>query len=698
MLTTTLNPQGCAFAAVPGMDPFADWLLGPGIHDFTGGEPGLVPCLYQFGEAYETGGLEEAVLLPRFGKSYEQRLAPGAVMTAFAPAEFLMELMANEDEPYRSLRPARKIFALGSPIRMPTFAEAGWREARAQPVEEPDIGPPEDGWPDGTVIMGVIDEGIAFANDRFRRKDGSSRVECFWQQGLDPPSPTVPFGRELLRADIDALLQKWGTDRPVNETALYAEAELACFAAPGHKAAARRAAHGTHVLDLAAGAERAVDEARRPIIGVELPTHAVADTSFRLLAPVINSAVEYIVARALKLAGETPLPVVIAISYGMHAGPHDGTHPLEEAFEQHVATYPGELRIILPAGNNHLERGHAIVDFDEHGDEVDLPLRLVPDDRTPSFVEVWLPHAELQAQDAPPPDRVRLALIPPRGLGVTDPPPVLGEQDGAALEIRDEAGDLVARACYRFVPAPTARGLFAIAFQPTRRLRPEDATPGVAPAGLWTLRLSRADTGFKGRLNVRIQRDDAPDGYPIRGRQAYFDHPAYARFDRLGRPLEADDSPEQAAAGECPVKRRGSLNAIATSRNVIVAGGFRRCFEGDPGPIAPYSPGEPVTAPAGGALPANTRKPDAVLPSDDSKVQAGILAAGTASGSRVAFSGTSVAAPQLAREVAKWLGQGDPAKRAQVKTTAMADTGGLADAARSGWGRITPPPFVRVSR
>jgi hypothetical protein len=79
-------------------------------------------------------------------------------------------------------------------------------------------------------------------------------------------------------------------------------------------------------------------------------------------------------------------------------------------------------------------------------------------------------------------------------------------------------------------------------------------------------------------------------------------------------------------------------------------------------------------------------------------VQAGILAAGTASGSRVAFSGTSVAAPQLAREVAKWLGQGDPAKRAQVKTTAMADTGGLADAARSGWGRITPPPFVRVSR
>jgi hypothetical protein len=699
MLTTTFKAQGCVFAAMKGMDPFADWLLGPGIHDFVGtGELPLVPCLVHFDQSYALGGLAEAVFIPRFSGQRAERCAAGAVMTALAPPDFMDRLLADGADPYLSLRGSRTAVVLGSPIHSATLAVANCKAAQQQPVEEPDIGPPECGWPDGTVIMGVIDDGIAFANDRFRRKDGSSRVMCFWQQGLHPRSATVPFGQELLRADIDDLLQRWTRGGGIDEAGLYAEAGLASFARPGHKAAARRAAHGTHVLDLAAGAAMADDECRRPIIGVELPTHAVADTSFRLLAPAINAAVEYIVARALKLAGETPLPVVIAISYGMHAGPHDGTHPLEEALEQHVGDYPGELRIILPAGNHHLERGHAIVDFDEHGDEVDLPLRLVPDDRTPSFVEVWLPSAPLQAQDAPPPDRVRLALIPPRGLGVTDPPPVLGEQQGAALEITDEAGDLVARACYRFVPTPTARGVFAIAFQPTTRLRPEDATPGVAPAGLWTLRLSRAEAGFSGPVDVRIQRDDAAFGYPIRGRQAYFDHPAYARFDRLGRPLEADDSPEQAAAGKCPVKRRGSLNAIATSKSVIVAGGFRRRFEDDPGPIAPYSPGEPVTAPAGGGLPANTRKPDAVLPSDDSKVQAGILAAGTASGSRVAFSGTSVAAPQLAREIASWLAQGDPAQRAQVRTTAMADTEGLADAARSGWGRITPPPFVRLSR
>ena len=697
MLTTTFKAQGCVFAAMPGTDPFADWLLGPGNRDFAGAmEAPLVPCLVQFDQACEMGDLEEAVFVPRFS---EERLAmrpAGSVMTAFAPPDFMDRLLWDEADLYRSLRGSRSSVVFGSPICSPTLEVANCKAAQQQPLVAPAIEPPDGGWLPGTVIMGVIDDGIAFANDRFRRADGCSRVECFWQQGLHPRSPTVPFGQELLRADIDTLLQSWTKGGAVEEAGLYAEAGLASFARPGHKAAARRAAHGTHVLDLAAGADRGDDERLRPIIGVELPTHAVADTSFQLLAPVINAAVEYIFARALQLSGAgPPLPVVICLSYGTHAGPHDGTHPLEAAFEQQIASYPGELRIVLPAGNHHLERGHAIVDFDQHGDVVDLPLRLAPDDRTPSFVEAWLPHAGLQALTA---DRVRLALIPPRGLGVTDPPPVLGEQPGAALEIADAAGNLVAQACYRFVPAPTARGVFAVAFQPTTRLRPEDAAPGVAPAGLWTLRLCRADPGFKGRVNVRIQRDDAPHGYPIRGRQAYFDHPAYARFDRLGRPLERDDSPEQAAMGVCPVKRRGSLNAIATGKSVIVAGGFRRRFEDAAGPIAPYSPGEPLTAPAGGALPADTRKPDAVLPSDDSQVQAGLLAAGTASGSRVAFSGTSVAAPQLARKIAEWLADQRPADRSSVRDRAMDDTGPQLVVERGGWGRVTPPPLVRVSR
>jgi hypothetical protein len=214
MLTTTLNPQGCAFAAVPGMDPFADWLLGPGIHDFSGGERALAgPLPRPVRRSLRAGGLEEAVLLPRFGKSYEQRLAAGAVMTAFAPPEFhgsscwrtRTSRTARCARHGRSSRSARR--SGSADLRRGGLA----RGAQQQPVEEPDIGPPEDGWPDGTVIMGVIDDGIAFANDRFRRKDGSSRVECFWQQGLTRRSATVPFGQELLRADIDILLQRWTT-------------------------------------------------------------------------------------------------------------------------------------------------------------------------------------------------------------------------------------------------------------------------------------------------------------------------------------------------------------------------------------------------------------------------------------------------------------------------------------------------------
>ncbi len=695
MLQTTIDPKGCPYAAIAGMDPLADWLLGPGAGDFLGPqrEP-LIPCLYRFDEAVDLADLERAMLVRRCGRK-ATKLRPGTVLSAFAPLA-LFDLLLKDAGAYRGLKDVKKAVALGSPIDGAALPRWGFGDPPPPPPELPDIGPPKGGWPKETVLMAVIDDGIAFAHERFRRQDGSSRVACFWQQGVGPPSPTVPFGKELLQAEIDQLVQRWTRAGGVDEAGLYAEAGLADFARPGHKAAAWRAAHGTHVLDLAAGADRAADQARRPIIGVELPSAAVADTSFRLLAPVIDAALDYIVTRALQLAGDgPPLPLVICLSYALHAGPHDGSHPLEAAFEQYIASYPGSLRIVLPAGNHHLARGHAIVDFDVHGEVVDLPLRLQPDDRTRSFAEVWLPHAEFQAQLA---SRVKLALIPPHGLGGTAPPPLLGEQHGAALTVTDLAGAVVARACYRFVPAPTGRGVFAIALQPTLRLRPEDASPGVAPAGVWTLRLKRVDATFKGPVDVRLQRDDAPYGYPIRGRQPYLDHPAYARFDRLGRPLVADDSPEQAAAGECPVKRAGSLNAIATSRNVLVAGGFRRSFEGRLGPVAAYSPGEPVTAPAAGVVAAGTRKPDAVLPSDDSKAQVGVLAAGTASGSMVAFTGTSVAAAELARVVANAAATGTAATQAEVKALAQADAGGPLDPARGGWGRIPVPPLNRVPR
>jgi hypothetical protein len=165
-----------------------------------------------------------------------------------------------------------------------------------------------------------------------------------------------------------------------------------------------------------------------------------------------------------------------------------------------------------------------------------------------------------------------------------------------------------------------------------------------------------------------IQRDDTPLGYPIRGRQSYFDEACYVRFDAQGREIEEDSNQPL-----CLVKRAGSINAIATGNQTIVAGGYLRKELR----IARYSAGGPITPPPGGILPQNLRKPDAALASDDSKVHFGVLAAGGRSGSRVAINGTSVAAPQGARWVADQLAAGYLGDRAAVCAKAQADEAAL---------------------
>ena len=51
-----------------------------------------------------------------------------------------------------------------------------------------------------TVVMGVIDDGIAFGHERFRKK-AATRVEYWWlQDGQYLPGPTaLPYGRELAK-------------------------------------------------------------------------------------------------------------------------------------------------------------------------------------------------------------------------------------------------------------------------------------------------------------------------------------------------------------------------------------------------------------------------------------------------------------------------------------------------------------------
>lgn len=534
------------------------------------------------------------------------------------------------------------------------------------------------------VVIGIIDDGIAFAHARVRTALGQSRVEYWWLQ--DGPWSSKPgalsVGTELARGQINALLNKCTHGGAVDEDELYQRAGLTDFHREGHNSAAWRGAHGTHVMDLACGYDMSDGRDDRPIIIVQLPARTTADTSGGDLGYYADYAIKYILDRAQKIGiarGFTNLPVVINFSYGRIAGPHDGTSEIERMIEDHIARAAARgvtLRVVLPAGNNYLARCHAQLAFDRPGRSHSLHWRIQPDDQTPSYLEVWMPKRPAGKARA----RVRLTVTTPTGdrKSITD--------RHGALESWDSPAGIYAQMRYTDMVAPTSRGLFLLTLRPTADLDPRNA---LAPSGAWTITLTNKTLTPTNEVHAWIQRDDSLYGHPIRGRQSYFDDPDYRRFDEGGRAIEIDDP-------KSPVRRAGTLNAIATGASPVVLGGYL----GRETVAAPYSAAGPDAAAT-----QLRNGPDAMTVSERSRAHAGLRAAGARSGSSVAMGGTSVAAPQITRWIAEQLAAGRPGDRDAAAARAREDeqsrppsTHPRPDPTRGGAGRIKPHPAILRDR
>jgi hypothetical protein len=544
----------------------------------------------------------------------------------------------------------------------------------------------------GTVVVGVIDDGLAFAHDRFRNGI-ASRVEYWWlQDGIYLRGPTNRlYGRELGKADIDALLVDCTSAGLVNEDELYQRAGLNDFRFDSHKSAAWLHSHGTHVMDLASGYDAHDARDDRPIVCVQLPARVTADTSGADLRPFAMAAIDYILECADRIAqdrGVRILPVVINLSYGTIGGPHDGTSFFERYINWRVAERKARgstLDVVIPAGNGHLSRCHAQVKFDAATRSVDLLWRILPDDQTPSYLDIWLPPRTSAGSSS----RIEMTVTPPGGgtLGTLaeGAPYLLEWVEPGAVPKR-----VYCQVQYLHFPPPTSRGRFRVRVQPTMTL---DSTP-LAPAGLWTIRLTNISLPTTALVHAWVQRDESLYGHPIRGRQSYFDDPTYRRFDDSGREVEVD------FAG-CVVRRASLLNSLATGRDTVVVGGYVRATRR----MSKYSAGGPVTKPKGATAPPRTG-PDAVVPSDDSPIHQGVLAAGSRSGAVVAMSGTSVAGPQIARWLADQRAKGDMARGVDlVRARALADETAppvlpspTLDPDRGGSGRVRLDSLIPMDR
>ena len=645
-----------------------NWRLGPGRADFfpPGEEQPLIPILIHLRDGISPRRFAELArpwlhvpylytdILPDLDTRFESL----AYITAVAELTFFDAI--NKDE-NKALADAIQDIALGPPL------QARSRADRTQDWTPERIARPSGAPAHNTVVLGLVDDGIAFAHEAFREA-GGSRVEFFWMQDGPPPGPIglmglFTSGRELRKQTvgpqkgIDAFLADSTHVGLVDEDELYRLAGVLDPEVPvGHKAIRWRAAHGTHVLDLACNfpIQEAPD---RRIIAVQVPIEA---TALRApLWPFIVEGILYVLVRSFSVSARLscgPLPVVVNVSYGVTTGPHDGRHIGERAidfilsFWSAVFSVPAEA--VIASGNTHLERLHA--EARSATGAVDLPWRIPPDDRTPSYVEIWLPPGIHT-----PPHWIMLTVLAPGGAG----PATISE--GSTLPSRwPPVGTTLCEVSYDFNLA-IGRGRFCIHVQPTAR----DGPTPVAPCGLWTIRLSNLASGDV--AHAYIARDEAPYGYSRGGRQSYFDDSRYQRYDDAGRPVETDNA--------SLVKRASSMNGLATGGVPSVIGAFLAREK----QLAAYSAGGPLTRPNGWSPP--RFGPDAVSVGDNSRVHRGVLAAGTRSGSVVAISGTSVAAPRVTRWISGELAAARSGNRSAVANLASLEEGGS-----------PPPPVERI--
>lgn len=553
------------------------------------------------------------------------------------------------------------------------------------------------------VVVGVIDEGLAFANERFRKGRTETRVEFAWLQDGRCHSGGVPefdYGRELTKWDrtandidipgIDTLLARSLQGKVVDEDLFYSLSGVADFSREGHKAAAWRVSHGTHVMDVAAGYDMLEARSTRHIVSVQLPTGIVADTSGLGLEKFLIDGVAYIFDRAKRISDRyyegAELPIVINFSSGIRAGPHDGSSILERDLDRlilrrrdpaHDGGNSGPpTQVVLPAGNSFQARSHVCFHLNRDRamckeDIETVNWHVPPDDRTFSYIELWLPRGLAHAEAR----KIELTISSPEADKfsaplVADP----NNPKDASIALWDEHNNsLICKAYFQDVPIQTnnnsrkgkdstRRGRYVIALAPTA-FHETDAS--LAPTGSWKIKLSYS--GKKENLEIHgwIHWDDSPINYARFGRQSFFEDRKYQRFGSDGD-LNEDDN------DDTTIRRTGTINALATGAEPKVIGAYRAAD----GRASSYTSAD---------FEDRNRKPDYMAVSETSYAHMGILAAGTRSGSTVALNGTSVAAPQVTRAIADLMACGCTDQEIQEKLDekAQADDKKLERRARS---------------
>lgn len=478
--------------------------------------------------------------------------------------------------------------------------------------------PPKTG-----TYLGIIDDGLPFL--RLPRPAAAAAPRAhLWDQGWRRPHlPGIPpkagnaywdvawevaagaskprgflYGRRL------KLPSTVGNGRKRNDRDDYA---LSDYGTP-----APRKTHGAGVLGLMApwvsGASGPVKwpDHISGLAMVQLPTSTVVDTSGGSLAMRVLDGLRYVLWQEERdrKGHAQARPVVVNISYGVHAGPHDGSSMFERALEEMLKDHP-TLEVVLPVGNAAQAQCHARRKLKALGDSASMELEVLPDNGRDTFVEIWMP----------PGAKVKLSIRPPGSAEAFDV-----QQGEARIHFDADPADAGARtvhfgAVYAEEVAQGTKGSMALlAIGPTRRTHRPACSRGLnqqtrdeclAPAGVWQLTVTNLEADAI-TVDAWIERDDAPPDRAVGSRQARF----------------LDATPE------------GTLNGIATldHKRLHVIGAMQV-----DGALSPYSAAGPARL---GDFAAG---PEWVAPADWSRGLPGLRTTGFLRGTVTRINGTSAA-------------------------------------------------------
>lgn len=516
------------------------------------------------------------------------------------------------------------------------------------------------------TLIGVIDRGCAYLNEAFGRrgKPHSTRLLAVWQQQASevaaPREGWAPeeFGygrvidREMIERELAGLGAGAGEDpeRVAREVAAYARigyptpwnlpGDDAGFGATSDDWRGYGALHGTFVLDTVGGLmhEGSAEGFAKPVkavgepddeasgadlVFVDLPQPGPGDTTGASADAYILDAVHFILACAEAAGSER---VVINLSVGANGGPHDGSGLLEQALDDLSLGHP-ELSIVAAAGNAQGESWSALGALKPRSTAT-LWWQTRPHDPTDSFLELWFSPAGKGDGACP----LRVTLTAPDGRQrVVDPGQWQAlEEDHAAPAAQGPRAltvDSPARpvaAVFNQTGTVLGQGPMAlIALAPTQA----DARPSSA-AGLWRVDLTNlADRAVE--VNAWIQRDESGlDGMRRQSVIAY----ASPAFEIDG----ADTVTSLAMCASVTPAFAGTANAYlyrpADAADAVLASYCSRYGRGQRG-----------------AARREKRLSTALVERGDA--QSGLWGTGAGSGTLVRLSGSSVAAPIVARQV-----------------------------------------------